>query len=471
MRIRDPLHNLIDFDEGSELERTLLKVLECRQMQRLRRVKQLGFSELVYPGATHSRFAHSLGVFHTARRLIQVVRRLTGGSINQREENVAITAALVHDVGHGPFSHAFEKVSQSLSSAYANHERASEAILRGGEIAEILDDDLGVGFANEVADAVVQKDRASVCNAVVASQFDADRLDYMRRDRLMTGNQNSAIDFEWLLANLEIDEVSVGVDDKGDGTIETFVLGPKAIHAAESYVLGLFQLYPAVYFHKTTRSAEKILTKLLESVAERVRKSPEQAEEMTGLSARHPLRKFVTDPEDLENFIDLDDTVVWGSLSLMEGGGDHVVKDLAKRLKERKLYKCFDIRSAVTGEIDPSNTQSDDSRFSIDRCCESICKSLEGDWQGRAGSGAKHHLLLDQAVRSPYKSPRGQRGPAGQINVKTQGGTLSDIGQHSDVISSLKVYKLARAYYNDENLDTLRFVKETVKREVQKFNS
>ena len=113
-RIRDPLIDLIEFDTvDNQLENILWRVMQTRPFQRLRRVKQLGFSELVFPGATHSRFAHSVGVFHTARRLMQVIRR----DVHPAEESKiaqALAASLVHDLGHGPFSHAFDRGRNSL---------------------------------------------------------------------------------------------------------------------------------------------------------------------------------------------------------------------------------------------------------------------------------------------------------------------------------------------------------------------
>lgn len=121
-RIRDPLHNLIEFQTDGELERVLWNVMATRPFQRLRRVKQLGFSDLVYPGASHSRFAHSVGVFHTARQLMGVVRK-HGGARREGREQTALAAALVHDLGHGPFSHAFEKVGKRLGLKLADHEQ------------------------------------------------------------------------------------------------------------------------------------------------------------------------------------------------------------------------------------------------------------------------------------------------------------------------------------------------------------
>ena len=116
-RIRDPIHNVITFDTHDPFEQIMWAVVQTPTFQRLRRIKQLGFSELVYPGATHSRFAHSLGVFHTARQLLGVVenRRFYDKSIvaDQQAAQTALAAALLHDVGHNPFSHAFESVGRN----------------------------------------------------------------------------------------------------------------------------------------------------------------------------------------------------------------------------------------------------------------------------------------------------------------------------------------------------------------------
>lgn len=248
-RIRDPLHDLIEFP-AEEFENALWRALETRPFQRLRRIKQLGFSDLVFPGATHSRFAHSVGVFHTARQLMKVIEDHLGTrAYEPSKARLALAACLVHDIGHGPFSHAFEDVGRRLGLKLADHEYVSGLLIRDSEVSQALRP-LGSGFANDVADIIKGPGPGDIYSAVVSSQFDADRLDYMRRDRLMTGTQHAAIDFSWLVANLEVGEVSYGVDEEPVGSVETFVLGPKSTHAAEAYVLGLFQLYPTVYFLK-----------------------------------------------------------------------------------------------------------------------------------------------------------------------------------------------------------------------------
>ena len=288
------------------------KVVQSRPFQRLRRVKQLGFSELVYPGATHTRLSHSLRVFHVARALMRNLEKQLRREdrYDEGRAKVALAAALVHDVGHRPFSHSFETVGKRVKLSNLNHETISAKLIRESEINECLSV-IGGGFSNDAANLIAAESPTDIYSSVVSSQFDADRLDYMRRDRLMTGTQHSEIDFTWLMANLKIGKVSTGVDDVVVGEIETLVLGSKARFAAETYVLGLFQLYPTVYFHKATRSAEKIFTELFLRVISLIRESSIGA---TGLPQDHPIAKFARDPEAIENFLNLGDATVWGAL-------------------------------------------------------------------------------------------------------------------------------------------------------------
>ena len=130
-RIRDPLHNLIEFD-SEQFEHTLWQVIQTKPFQRLRRIRQLGFSELVFPGATHTRFAHSIGVFHTARTLLAAIEPKMGKRLKSHQREVALAASLVHDVGHGMFSHSFEEVGKALNLPMARHETVSEALIRDG---------------------------------------------------------------------------------------------------------------------------------------------------------------------------------------------------------------------------------------------------------------------------------------------------------------------------------------------------
>ena len=185
-RVRDPLYNLIEFRE-ERVDDLLWQIIKTEAFQRLRRIKQLGFSEFVYPGATHTRFAHSLGVFHLARRLIEIIdvklKKRGSPTSNNSEKDAALCAALLHDLGHGPFSHAFEEVGKKFQLASVKHESITDKLIREGEIGVILDR-YYKGFRNNVAAAIGE--HSDIYSSVVSGQFDADRLDYMQRDRMMT---------------------------------------------------------------------------------------------------------------------------------------------------------------------------------------------------------------------------------------------------------------------------------------------
>lgn len=369
-----------------------------------------------------------------------------------------LAAALVHDVGHGPFSHAFEAVGKRLNLKMANHELVSDMLIRDSAISEVLKSQ-GSGFPNDVADVISGRGEKNVYRAVVSSQFDADRLDYMRRDRLMTGTQHAGIDFAWLLANLEIGKVPYGVDDKKIGEVETFVLGPKAIHGAEAYVLGLFQLYPTVYFHKATRGAEKMFTEFLARIITLVN---DGSILNTGLPTNHPLVKFAKKPDNIESALALDDTVVWGSLSLiLEDSIDTSLKHFAECLRDRKLPKCLDIRETVASKFEGQK----DSEEKIDLKCAEIKEKLT-EWKSQESSDTPI-IIFDSASRTPYKPIEHSGGPLDQINIRTQGNILVDLKNRSPIVNAIPTFKLLRAYVDRSNEGAKEAVEKIIRGELQ----
>lgn len=460
-RVRDPLHNLIEF-KADQFENALWDVIKTRPFQRLRRIKQLGFSDLVYPGASHSRFAHSVGVFHTARMLMAIIRNHQEHSGSSRFEgthaNEALAAALVHDLGHGPFSHAFEKVGQRLNLAMAEHEHVSDVLIRDSEVSEALRA-LGSGFPDDVAN-IIKSGGKNIYSAVVSSQFDADRLDYMRRDRLMTGTEHGAIDFEWLVANLEVGTISFGVDEKELGSVETFVLGPKAVYAAEAFVIGLFQLYPTVYFHKTTRGAEKLFTELLVRVFELVR---DGSLKTTGLSAGHPLVRFAKMPDDVESALNLDDTVVWGALTLLADAKDEVIAEFSKRLRDRKLFKSVNVRERVIQRL--TTKSSTPQSEIVEGVCHSIEKKVE-EWLAKKGR-SRPRILADKEIRFPYRQFQESKGPLNQIHIRTMTDGLVDLGKRSKVVAAIEPFQLYRLYVADNDDDARAFIDLTIEEETK----
>jgi uncharacterized protein len=306
--------------------------------------------------------------------------------------------------------------------------------------------DMGSGFANDVADMVTGSGTPTIYSAVVSSQFDADRLDYMRRDRLMTGSQHAGIDFEWLMENLEVGEVEHNVDATRLNPVQTFVLGRKAIFAAEAYVLGLFQLYPTVYFHKTTRGAEKIYTELLSRTITLIK---DGSIDKTGLPKTHPLVKFAQAPDEIESALALDDTVIWGALSLMADSGDEWISKLAERMRDRKLYKCIDVRAKIAHDKDDGAAWSPEADTVCANIREEIGKCLD-EWSANCPD-APPRILIDEVERSPYKAlTEDTKGPLNQINIRTEGDHLVDLSKRSNVVAELKTYKTLRVYHADD---------------------
>lgn len=446
-RIRDPVHDLIEFNTDP-FETKCWNLVKTPAFQRLRRIKQLGFSELTFPGATHSRLAHSLGVFNTARQLTAVVRRIKDSNSDSMGANTAVAAALVHDIGHGPFSHAFENAAAATGLG-VDHEEWTVRIILETEIREILDE-VAPGFAERVAGVIGADIPLDIYGSIVSSQFDADRLDYMRRDRLMSGSQHAAIDFTWLIANLEIGRVPVGLDQSYVRRAETFVLGPKSVMAGEAYVLGLFHLYPTVYLHKTTRGAEKIFMALLRAVFGAIRNGDVA---VTCLPENHPIVQFAREPTKLENYLGLDDAVVLGSLPLLQQSKLEVISKLATRLHERKLYKCIDVTAEVSSWACTRVPNDGDlvERRKLISAKEALVRELVKERALTPLGEKEPDLLEDVAERNPYKDAKGDHEALKRIWVKGQDGVLHDLGHFSDVVHSLVPFRAYRLYYSGDS--------------------
>jgi HD superfamily phosphohydrolase len=341
------VHGLIVFRADSRLDQLAWDLIDSPEFQRLRRIRQLGVSEFVFPSATHTRFTHCLGVFHTARSLVSVIERELKGDFDPNRAEVAVIAALLHDLGHGPLSHTFEGVQKSLG-VRKRHEQWTAEIIRNpdGSIRPFRVHWPDGGFCDAVADLLASEDPVDIYHAVVSSSFDADRLDYLRRDRLMTGTGAGAIDFDWLMEQVRVREIDIEPPDverdEDRARVPTFCFDPRALRAAEQFLLARYTLHEQVYFHKTTRCAEQMIAKLLRRVVELARKS--STARTTGLKPNHPLLRFFGhDGATLANYLALDDGVVWGAIRDMCDAPDAQLKQLACRLRDRDLYKTLDL--------------------------------------------------------------------------------------------------------------------------------
>jgi HD superfamily phosphohydrolase len=221
--IRDPIHDYIELDDLA------LALIETPQVQRLRRIRQLGFSNLVYPGANHTRFEHSLGVYHLAKHLVK--------QVDEQQRNELLAAALLHDIGHGPFSHATEDLIMRYTRK--SHEDI-EDFLRKGEISDILKD---YSLSPSVIAAHIRGDTDP--GQIIHSEIDVDRMDYLVRDAHYTGVAFGLIDHVRLIHELKFNE-------------NRLVLNIGGLQAAESLLVSRFLMHPTVYFHHVSRIAESM---------------------------------------------------------------------------------------------------------------------------------------------------------------------------------------------------------------------
>jgi hypothetical protein len=395
--IRDPVHDVIAFRPDRPLDALLFRLLNAAEFQRLRRIRQLGMAHLAYPGADHSRYSHSLGVMETARRMIDQLRRAF--SVDEEGETLCVTAALLHDLGHGPFSHVFERVSG------IHHERLTQRVIRDpeSEVHRILFQHDRLMPERVVEFLNCRPKRTFYCD-VISSQLDADRFDYLLRDNLMTGSRYGRFDLQWLLHALTIDE-------HGDRLAITW----KGVSAVEAYLQARFLMYRNVYFHKVVRAAEGMVKLALQ----RARRLLVQGRLAWPTVESGIGRAMLGQRMTMDEFRDLDDVSVTHCLKLWADGPDATLAALCRGLLFRRVYKTIDL-----GDADPERVAA--------------LQTTAADAVRTAGGDPAYDLFFDEAQDTPYEAYKPEDdGASREILIADAGGKLTPLGTVSPFVQGL----------------------------------
>lgn len=315
---RDPVHGDIAVQDP-----TIIQLINAPEFQRLRRIRQLGTSFISYPGAEHTRFAHSIGVYHLMKRVLDHLLAREPGLLDPETRVLAMAAALLHDIGHGPFSHLFEKLTGM------NHEEWVVRILTdpGTEVNRVLRERHPTW--PEAAAALVSGrwEGPPFVAELLSSQLDVDRMDYLLRDSLMCGVSYGRYDLERLLSTLTVYPGPRGPE---------LMVAAKGQGAVEAFLLARYFMYWNVYFHKATRAVEMLLEKLLQRVLDLLQAGDEEV--LAGVSpALVPVLRRET--PSLDQYLSLDEVDVLAAIKVWAQSRDPVLADLARRFLHRRLFK------------------------------------------------------------------------------------------------------------------------------------
>ncbi len=332
MLLRDPVHGLITFDTDEDA--IVVRLLGTPEVQRLRRIRQLGLTCLAFPGAEHTRFAHALGAAHVMQQFIARLRKIDGDipywqRLTSERARDAIAAAFLHDLGHGPLSHLFEDALDRPRT----HEDWTEQIL--------LEPTTGVHqvlvrsdpeLPRRIANLVHGRHELPYLARAVSGTLDVDRCDYLLRDAHATEVRYGYYDLPWLLHSLRF---SPAPDGRPPGLA---IDGTKGLAAIESFVLARLFMFQQVYFHKSTRAAEWMLRVILARAFDQVRDGAPLPAVPAALRAL-----AVGEPPTIAQYLALDDTVLLGAIDAWQKARDPILADLCRRLHHRELFKTVEL--------------------------------------------------------------------------------------------------------------------------------
>lgn len=381
---KDPVHRYVHVRD-----QLIWELINTAEFQRLRRIRQLGTTFVTFHGAEHSRFNHSLGVYEIMRRIVEQVMEGVGWSPEDRL--LCLSAALLHDVGHGPFSHSFEKVF------HTDHEEWTQAILLGDtEINRVLSK-VSEDFPDKVSEVIAKTYDNKLIVSLISSQIDADRMDYLLRDAYFTGVNYGNFDIERILRVIRPHE-------------EYAVIKYSGMHAVEDYIMSRYQMYWQVYFHPVTRSSEVILRKIFQRAAYlyqegyAFRQEPEM------------LKSFFDNDVSLEDYLQLDESVVLYYFQVWIKEQDAILSDLCERFMNRRLFKYIEYVPNTTKDLYSELAQ--------------LFADIDID--------TDYYLAVDSSSDLPYDFYRpGEEGERIPINLLMPTGELEELSTQSDIVQAI----------------------------------
>ncbi|MEM6522764.1 MAG: HD domain-containing protein [Bacteroidota bacterium] len=392
----DPVYGFINIQ--SEI---VFDIIEDPVFQRLRRIKQLGLTDLIYPGALHTRFHHAIGAMHLMSKAVESLRS-KGIEISDSDSEALQLAILLHDVGHGPFSHALEfSLLQGVS-----HESLSFLLMKAlnEKYNGVLDQSLRI-FQNT--------HERKFFHQLVSSQLDMDRLDYLKRDSFFTGVSEGAIGLERIISMLNVVDDQIVVEEKGLYSIENFLNARRL-------------MYWQVYLHKTSVSAEKMLintilrAKELRTTGKELTSTPQLD---LFLNRTVDLESFQTQPGLLKAFSALDDYDIWGGIKYWQKSDDLILSELSEALLSRRLFK-----------VQLSNKPLEKQKI------ESIRKSVSKEF-GILKSDSRFLFSYGEVTNKAYI------GEGQSINILRKSGEVIDIAEAADLPNIKAMSKIVRKHY------------------------
>lgn len=396
---KDPVHRYVHVRD-----QVIWDLIGTREFQRLRRIRQLGTTYLVFHGAEHTRFNHSLGVYEIVRRIVDDVFE-GRPEWDHSERLLALCAALLHDIGHGPFSHAFESVFN------LDHEEFTrKALLGDTEINEVLSR-VSKDFPERVAQVIEKKYANQQVVSLISSQIDADRMDYLQRDAYYTGVSYGHFDMERILRVMRPRK-------------DLVVIKASGMHAIEDYIMSRYQMYWQIYFHPVSRSAEAILHHILK----RAKNLREQGYRFK-FEPVH-FKPFFKNNVSLKDYLALDESIMLTYFQFWLEEDDKILSDLCRRFINRDLFEHMDL-----------NPEEEPERYAW--LVEQV-KSI--------GLDPDYYIKADATSDLPYHLYQPGKSTNKPIYLEMPSGEIVELSNQSHIISSMatNIKTSHKVYYPKE---------------------